>query len=112
MSPSRPGRLVRRGIEFDVVRNGRAVLLAVVVQVVSLAVARESLGLDFVVSGFDSTGATFRAMVTSAHTDGIYIPTLSFTDLAGNYAAAATFAETPLIEVKTSTPSLIGPGWR
>jgi hypothetical protein len=56
-------------------------------------------------SSLTSTGATFEAVVPVGAASGTYLPTLTWTDLAGN-TGPATFT-TPPIVVKTSTAALV-----
>lgn len=72
----------------------------------TLTASHNSTVLTFVLdtATLTDTGATFTALIPPATPDGAYAPSLTWADLAGN-TSAVTFAS-PLIMVKTSTPTL------
>jgi hypothetical protein len=68
-----------------------------------------SARLGIYVLPFSCTSSTFGASCTATlpagAPEGDYVPTIDWTDVAGNRNATASFA-TPVIKVKTSTPTL------
>lgn len=63
------------------------------------------LTFDLVPGSLTETGALFEAIVTPAMPDGVYRPTLSLRDSAGNERTDATF-DTPEIAVNTTVEEL------
>ena len=71
----------------------------------TLKASLDSTELDFSQIKRTSSSATFEIVVPEGADDGVYIPALSWTDIAGNHNPAATFAS-PSIEITTSQPVL------
>lgn len=61
--------------------------------------------LTFATLANNEGGATFETTIPPGAPDGTYLPTVTWTDSAGNTNNAATFAA-PLLRVKTSIPTL------
>ncbi|MBI5528605.1 MAG: hypothetical protein HY897_19925 [Deltaproteobacteria bacterium] len=73
----------------------------------AMTATKDSTTLTFgmAAGSFSPGGVTFEAVVPQGAADGVYAPSVTWTDAAGNAASSATFSDPPII-VKTSTPAL------
>jgi hypothetical protein len=64
-----------------------------------------TLTFNMAAGSFSPGGVTFETVVPQGAADGVYSPSVTWTDVAGNTTSSAVFSDPP-ITVKTSTPAL------